>query len=62
MPLGNAIQRRFAAPSDHRGLLTSYGIKPGAGLCGFAGSKQPVRLSFAGAPGLPGAALVSLKT
>ncbi len=41
-PSGTAKKRSFSAPSLQSGALTSYGISPGAGFFGSAGSTHPV--------------------
>lgn len=60
------MPRLLSAPSDHRGLFTSYGMTEAASSVGCAGSTHPVCVSFAaglsklaggiqvwGAPALP---------
>ena len=42
------MPRRLSAPSDQRGLLTSYGTTDAASAFGSVGLMQPVWLSFSG--------------
>src|SRR5262245_60864004 len=49
-PSGNAIHRRFFAPSDHSSLTKSYGTRPacGTGRPAAPGVKHPVASTVAG--------------
>ena len=40
------MPRVLSAPSDQRGLLTSYGMTEGASVVGAVGLMQPVWLSI----------------